>query len=91
MDPTLKTSRSEDIAQINIDWDGWLNLNHTEKVASELELQIKPVRMWHAFHLGLSHPDPAVQIASKIANISIAVAMISMVIAAMQFLVSWPT
>ena len=68
-----------------IDWDGWLALSgHAADTPKEMKLRVRAARWWETARLAETHPDPAYQLAVRLAWIlgilSFAVGAVSLVV-----------
>lgn len=80
MDMLIHKDKADNVDFIHIDWDGWLALTPDQKSKTDLDLTIKPIKIWDYWRLGSSHPDPAVRIAWVIALISLVLGVISVLL-----------
>jgi len=68
--------------QIVMDWSGWIELSgFANNTNVELTLEITPVSWWKYLVCVLSHPDPIYRLASELAILSVALGILSVVLA----------
>lgn len=68
--------------QIAIDWPAWLALSgYAESPNEPLRLTIEPASKWRFWSLAVSHPDPANQLAGKVALLSLGLGILSAILA----------
>lgn len=78
----LKGSNRTNKGVIVLDWIGWIDLHGREEdVDHPINLEIKTVKWWELPKCGLSHPDPAYRLATRMAIVSILLGIISVIIA----------
>lgn len=77
---SLNDEKHKDIL---LDWVGWIDLcGRHDDVEIPLQLQIRKSNLWERFICaGLSHPDPAYSLSTKLALISVLLGLLSVIIA----------
>ena len=65
-----------------VDWPGWLDLHgRAEVVTQPLDLKISKVSWWAYPKMALAHPDPTVRLAGELGLLSVALGLLSIVLA----------
>lgn len=80
--PNLRGSLSAGSGGIVIDWAGWLDLHgQAEDVDGPIELEFSEARWWQFPRLAVSHPDPTVRLSGLLGLGSVALGILSIILA----------
>ncbi len=80
--PNIKGGSKQGEGQIVLDWPGWIDLfGRAEDVDGTIELRIAPARWWEYPKLALAHPDPTHRLAGELGLLSVALGILSIVLA----------
>ena len=80
--PNLAGAPSHTTGDLVLDWPAWLELNgYADDVADSLQLEITKARLWQLPQVAASHPDPATRLASMLGLVSVALGILSIVLA----------
>ena len=67
---------------IVLDWPGWIELSDfAEDTSLRLELELTPVSWWEYPRCAISHPDPTHRLAGELAVLSVALGLLSVLLA----------
>lgn len=81
MSPQLKASGKDHHAEIALDWGGRIKLVGRPTDIKSEELELRPVKFPEYIVCMLNHPDPAYQLARMPALISVALGVLSIILA----------
>ncbi|MDE2335848.1 MAG: hypothetical protein KGL10_00895 [Alphaproteobacteria bacterium] len=77
----LPGSPSLEQGDIVLDWLGWIDLfDRAEEVEGPIELEISEAKWWNWQTLAVSHPDPSMKLAARIALLSFWLGILSFIL-----------
>jgi hypothetical protein len=77
--PRLKGSPKQEVGQLLMDWNGWLELSgYGDSEHEPIEIEVKKAAWWEYFHLAMSHPDPTYRHNSALAIVGLFLGIASM-------------
>lgn len=79
---SLEGSPNSGKGQIVIDWPGWLDLfGRAENVDGPIDLEFSEARWWQFPRLAVSHPDPTIRLSGLLGLLSVALGILSVILA----------
>ena len=82
----LTGGQSQEAGEIVVDWPAWLELNDfSEKLSDDLILKIEQAPRWELWRLAFSHPEPAYRLAGILGIVSVALGVLSLILALLAF------
>lgn len=79
--PRLKGSPRQEVGQLLMDWNGWLELTgYGDGERETIEIEVKRAKWWEYFHLAMSHPDPAYRHNSALAIVGLFLGVVSFLV-----------
>ena len=79
--PNLQGSKKKGDGVICLDWPGWIELSNYEETEKPLDLVLEEAGWWRFPQFVMSHPDPMFRLAGFLGLLSVALGLLSLILA----------